>query len=114
MLHCKLGKTQKRSAASFRTQPFDFASDLFSGTWYGLGKFLRDVPRPQEVIVRDSLLHLWILEFTYAYSLGFSKLSILALYWRFFSLFKIRVPIIILACGTIIWLLCRVSPLIAA
>ncbi|KAH8767250.1 hypothetical protein F5883DRAFT_670534 [Diaporthe sp. PMI_573] len=80
---------------------------MFSWTNYGLGKLLADVPRPPAVIFRDNLLYLYILEFTYAYSLGFSKLSILALYWRFFSLFRIRVPIITLTVATVIWLLCR-------
>lgn len=80
---------------------------MFSWTNYGLGKFLADVPRPPATIIRDSTLYLYILEFTYAYSLGFSKLSILALYWRFFSLFRIRVPIITLCVATVIWLLCR-------
>lgn len=79
-----------------------------AGTWYGLGLFLRDVHRPPEMIIRDSLLRLWILEFTYAYSLGFSKFSILALYWRFFGRFNIRVPIIILMIATATWLICRV------
>lgn len=68
---------------------------------------LTDVPRPLTTIIRDNTLYLYILEFTYAYSLGFSKLSILALYWRFFSLFKIRMPIIALFVATVIWLLCR-------
>lgn len=80
----------------------------WAGTSYGLGLFLQDVPRPPEVIVRDSLLRLWILEFTYAYSLGFAKFSILALYWNVFGLFKIRIPIIVLLVATVIWLLCRV------
>ncbi|KAJ0107478.1 hypothetical protein J7T55_007667 [Diaporthe amygdali] len=80
---------------------------MFSWTNYGLGKILADVPRPQAVIFRDNTLYLYILEFTYAYSLGFSKLSILALYWRLFSLFRIRLPIITLFVATIIWLLCR-------
>lgn len=79
----------------------------YTGTNYGLGKFLAEVPRPPAVIIRDNTLYLYILEFTYAYSLGFSKLSILALYWRFFSLFRIRVPIITLTAATVIWLLCR-------
>lgn len=70
---------------------------------------MQDVPRPPEIITRDSILYLFILEFTYAYSLGFTKLSILALYWHFFRMFKVRIPIIVLACATIIWLLCRVS-----
>lgn len=82
------------------------------GTWYGLGLFLRDVHRPLQTIIRDSLLRLWILEFTYAYSLGFSKFSILALYWRFFGRFSIRVPIIVLLVATATWLLCRVCTLI--
>lgn len=81
------------------------------GTWYGLGLFLRDVHRPPDLIIRGSLLRLWILEFTYAYSLGFSKFSILALYWRFFGLFRARVPIIVLLIATGIWLLCRVCML---
>ncbi|ORY66565.1 uncharacterized protein BCR38DRAFT_296966, partial [Pseudomassariella vexata] len=66
-----------------------------------------NIHRPVETTFRDTKLFLFMLQIFYAYSLGFSKLSILSLYWRLFNLFSIRTPILVLMACTLLWLLCR-------
>ncbi|CAI6085893.1 unnamed protein product [Clonostachys chloroleuca] len=44
---------------------------------------------------------------TYAFSIGFSKLTILLLYWRIFKYSTIRIPIQVMFCVTTVWVLVR-------
>ena len=78
------------------------------GIQFGLGCFLEDIPIPSDLVLLRSRLLLFHLELAYALSLGFSKLAILAFYWRMFKNSKIRLPIQILSVATIIWLIFRV------
>ena len=43
----------------------------------------------------------------YAFSLAFSKMSILGMYWRLFSTSSIRLPIQILFGASVVWLIIR-------
>ncbi|KAF4341847.1 integral membrane protein [Fusarium beomiforme] len=66
-----------------------------------------DVPLPAEEVEEYARFGLFIAEFTYAMSLGFSKLAILGFYWRLFSVSNIRMGIYILQGATVIWLTIR-------
>lgn len=50
---------------------------------------------------------LWIAEILYAFALAFAKLAILAFYWRMFKISNIRLPILILAGCSVVWLIIR-------
>lgn len=58
-------------------------------------------------VLEMSRLLLWNAEIFYAFSLAFSKLSILGFYWRLFKTSNIRLPIQILAVCSIVWLIIR-------
>lgn len=73
----------------------------------GLGQYKADVPHPTLKVEEYSRFGLFMAEFTYAMSLGFSKLAILCLYWRLFSVSKIRPGIYVLQGCTVIWLTIR-------
>jgi len=73
----------------------------------GLGHVKADVPLPAERVEAYARFGLFIAEFTYAMSLGFSKLAILGFYWRLFSVSNIRMGIRILQGCTVIWLTIR-------
>src|SRR6478609_7915854 len=73
----------------------------------GLGHVKADVPEPPEKVEEYARFGLFIAEFTYAMSLGFSKLAILGFYWRLFSVSNIRMGIRILQGCTVIWLTIR-------
>lgn len=71
---------------------------------------MKDVDRPDDEILRDARVDLFVLEMFYIPSLSFSKLAILAFYWRIFnSVRSAKVSIIILAIIAILWLAVRVS-----
>lgn len=74
----------------------------------GLGRPFDNIDIDSEVILQESRLYLWISQILYAFSLAFSKLSILALYWRLFHTSDIRIPIQILGACSIIWLVIRI------
>jgi 3'-phosphoadenosine 5'-phosphosulfate sulfotransferase (PAPS reductase)/FAD synthetase len=78
------------------------------GIQFGLGHLLKEIPTSSDIVLLRSRLLLFHIELAYAFSLGFSKLAILALYWRMFKNSKIRLPIQILSIATIIWLIFRV------
>jgi hypothetical protein len=73
----------------------------------GLGHAKKDVPQPAERVEEYARFGLFMAEFLYAMSLGFSKLAILGFYWRLFSVSNIRVGIYILQGCTVIWLTIR-------
>ena len=59
------------------------------------------------MVTRDSLFYLYFVELAYAFSLAFSKLAILAFYWRMFKTSGIKIPIITLIVATVVWLIIR-------
>lgn len=63
----------------------------------GLGMLLKDIDRDQEGVLEEGRLLLYLAEIFYAFSLAFSKFSILGFYWRLFKTSPIRKPILILA-----------------
>ncbi|KAF2806482.1 uncharacterized protein BDZ99DRAFT_479726 [Mytilinidion resinicola] len=67
-----------------------------TGLQCGLGLFLSEIDTPVDQVLERSKLILWNEEIFYAFSLAFSKLSILAFYWRMFKNSNIKKPIIIL------------------
>ncbi|KAF2799182.1 hypothetical protein K505DRAFT_295128 [Melanomma pulvis-pyrius CBS 109.77] len=73
----------------------------------GLGRYLAEISTPSDLVLLRSRLVLFHVEIAYALSLGFSKLAILAFYWRMFKTSKIKIPIQVLAVATIIWLILR-------
>lgn len=81
-----------------------------TGSYDGFGLHVEDIPRPNEDIVRDTKLDLFILEVFYVSSLSFSKLSVLAFYWRIFnSVRSAQIMILTLAIVAIVWMVARVS-----
>jgi hypothetical protein len=73
----------------------------------GLGHMKKDIPHPALKVDEYARFGLFMAEFLYAMSLGFSKLAILCFYWRLFSVSNIRPGIYILQGCTIIWLIIR-------
>ncbi|KAH7189604.1 uncharacterized protein B0J16DRAFT_117627 [Fusarium flagelliforme] len=85
---------------------FSFA--IYWAVVMGLGHVKADVPEPPEKVEEYARFGLFMAEFLYAMSLGFSKLAILGFYWRLFgSVAKIRIGIYILQASTVIWLTIR-------
>lgn len=83
------------------------------GTQDGFGLHMKDVSEPDDEILRNSRIDLFVLEMFYIPSLSFSKLAVLAFYWRIFnSVRSAKISIIILAVIAILWLTARVSPLV--
>lgn len=73
---------------------------------------MKDVPRPDPDILRNARIDLFVLEMFYIPSLSFSKLAVLAFYWRIFnSVRSAKISIIILAVIAVLWLAARVSSL---
>lgn len=71
---------------------------------------MEDIDRPTEEVLRSARLDLFVLEMFYIPSLSFSKLAVLAFYWRIFnSVRSAKVSIIILAIIAVLWLAVRVS-----
>jgi hypothetical protein len=73
----------------------------------GLGHTKAEIPKAPERIDEYARFGLFIAEFTYALSLGMSKLAILGFYWRLFAVSNIRLGIYILQGSTVIWLTVR-------
>ncbi|KAL2671610.1 hypothetical protein Neosp_014200 [[Neocosmospora] mangrovei] len=73
----------------------------------GLGHLKADVSKPPEKVEEYARFGLFMAEFLYAMSLGFSKLAILGFYWRLFNVSNIRLGIYILQGCTVIWLTIR-------
>lgn len=65
---------------------------LSPGTYDGFGLRVEDVGRPEDDIVRNARLDLFILEIFYTSSLSFSKLAVLAFYCQY-TLVPLRLPI---------------------
>ncbi|KAL5603747.1 hypothetical protein FOVSG1_006497 [Fusarium oxysporum f. sp. vasinfectum] len=84
-----------------------FSFTIYWATKMGLGHMKKDVPQPAERVEEYARFGLFMAEFTYAMSLGFSKLAILGFYWRLFSVSNIRLGIYILQGSTVIWLTIR-------
>ncbi|KAJ4252476.1 hypothetical protein NW762_011077 [Fusarium torreyae] len=84
---------------------FGFA--IYWAVKMGLGHVKADVPQPPEKVEEYARFGLFMAEFLYAMSLGFSKLAILGFYWRLFSVSNIRMGIYILQGCTVIWLTVR-------
>ncbi|KAF4966832.1 hypothetical protein FSARC_5547 [Fusarium sarcochroum] len=85
---------------------FGFA--IYWAVVMGLGHVKKDVPQPAERVEEYARFGLFMAEFLYAMSLGFSKLAILGFYWRLFSSVRsIRLGIYILQGSTVIWLTIR-------
>ncbi|KAF2489885.1 hypothetical protein BU16DRAFT_544240 [Lophium mytilinum] len=89
---------------------------MFAMVWSGLliwwlqsgfGLFLIEIDMPVDQVLERSKLILWNAEIFYAFSLAFSKLSILAFYWRMFKNSNIKKPIIVLFVSAIVWLILR-------
>ncbi|VUC21882.1 unnamed protein product [Clonostachys rosea] len=73
----------------------------------GLGRPLEAVNNSREDAYYQSRMLLWIGEIIYAFTLAFSKLSVLGFYWRLFRTSGIRIPIQILTGASIVWLVIR-------
>lgn len=58
--------------------------------------------------LKAARLNLFFLGVFYALAVGFAKIAVLALYWRMFSLGRLRYPIIVLTICSVIWTLLRV------
>ncbi|KAF2713879.1 hypothetical protein K504DRAFT_450515 [Pleomassaria siparia CBS 279.74] len=88
---------------------------LFSGEGIqtGLGRFLVEIPLPSDIVLIRSRLLLFHMELAYAFSLGFSKLAILAFYWRMFKASQIKIPIQVLTVATITWIIIRFGTVFA-
>jgi hypothetical protein len=73
----------------------------------GLGHPKSTIPLTPSTIDTYARFGLFMAEFLYAMSLGFSKLAILCFYWRLFNRSSIRPGIYILQGCTVIWLTIR-------
>ncbi|KAJ6439220.1 retrovirus polyprotein [Purpureocillium lavendulum] len=74
---------------------------------WGLGKPNGDTDKPAEESLTKSRFFLFLAELFYSFSLAFSKLAILAFYWRMFKITNIRIPILVLVGTAIVWLILR-------
>ncbi|RSM00240.1 hypothetical protein CDV31_011861 [Fusarium ambrosium] len=84
-----------------------FGFTMYWANVMGLGHLKKDVPKPAAEVEEYARFGLFMAEFLYAMSLGFSKLAILSFYWRLFSVSNIRVGIYILQGCSVIWLTIR-------
>jgi hypothetical protein len=77
---------------------FSTSNTLSSGNIdAGLGLRLKEIDRNHDAVLEEGRLLLYLAELFYAFTLAFSKFSILGFYWRLFKTSPIRKPIIILA-----------------
>lgn len=74
----------------------------------GFGLHLENIDLPEDEVLYKARLMTWLGELFYAFSLAFSKLAILAFYWRMFKTSNLKLPIIVLAGCATIWLTLRV------
>ncbi|KAH8673330.1 hypothetical protein BX600DRAFT_432961 [Xylariales sp. PMI_506] len=84
-----------------------FAGVMLAWTQTGLGLHINDVDMDYSDLLPISLFYCFLVELLYAASLAFSKFAILAFYWRMFSTSPIKMPIIIIAVASLLWLLVR-------
>lgn len=76
----------------------------------GFGFHVYDIDRPADEVTRAAKLNLFIVEIFYASSLSFSKLAILAFYWRIFnSVRSAQIMIRMLSVMAVMWMAARVS-----
>ncbi|KAJ4195335.1 hypothetical protein NW759_016467 [Fusarium solani] len=93
--------------AARRTTKMDLKyDDILAIVAFTLGSLTDD--NAVRDILAKSRLSLFLTELLYAFSLTFSKLAILAFYWRMFKTSNIRIPILVLAGLAIIWLAVRI------
>jgi hypothetical protein len=76
-------------------------------TCRGRTRRLEDIPIDVDEALEQSTFSLYLAEIFYAFSLAFSKMSILCFYWRLFSASNIRLPIQILMGCSAVWLTIR-------
>ncbi|KAH7128883.1 hypothetical protein EDB81DRAFT_906569 [Dactylonectria macrodidyma] len=81
---------------------------IWTKNWY-LGQFLLDsmAEEVREDILKHARFAQFLASFSYSYSIGLSKLSILLFYWRIFKLSAIRIPIQVMLAVVGIWLILR-------
>ncbi|KAF5539314.1 integral membrane protein pth11 [Fusarium napiforme] len=75
----------------------------------GLGLHINDIHgrgTKAEILMHNSLI-LYVAELFYATALFCAKGSILSFYWRMFRVTNIKLPIQILACSSLIWIIIR-------
>ena len=58
--------------------------------------------------LKAARMNLFLLLVFYALAVGFAKIAVLALYWRTFSLGRLRYPIIVLTVCSVLWTVIRV------
>lgn len=88
--------------------PFDSSNQCPGMHHWRLGRSLQGLdPDVAEHYLDRSRFTMFIIDFFYAYSIGFSKLSILCFYWRIFKYSSIRYPIIFLLIASVLWILIR-------
>lgn len=58
--------------------------------------------------LKAARMNLFFLGVFYALAVGFAKIAVLALYWRMFSLGRLRYPIIVLTVCSVLWTVLRV------
>lgn len=58
--------------------------------------------------LKAARLNLFFLGVFYALAVGFAKIAVLALYWRMFSLGRLRYPIIVVTVLSVMWTVVRV------
>ncbi|KAH7401297.1 hypothetical protein BKA66DRAFT_545098 [Pyrenochaeta sp. MPI-SDFR-AT-0127] len=77
----------------------------------GLGLHLEDVAplrhEPTNGTISHSLLCLWISDYLYSFSLGFTKISILCFYWRIFGHCRTKLGIQTLSVMSVMWICMR-------
>ncbi|KAH8783119.1 hypothetical protein F5883DRAFT_482874, partial [Diaporthe sp. PMI_573] len=59
--------------------------------------------------LKAARLNLFFLGIFYALAVGFAKIAVLALYWRMFSLGRLRYPIIVLTVCSVMWTVLRTT-----
>jgi hypothetical protein len=107
-IYCKFIITQELRNLSQSAAEYQHTNHFNIGTIaMGLGHVKEDIPLPAEEVDEYARFGLFMAEFLYAWSLGFSKLAILCFYWRLFSVSNIRPGIYILQASTVIWLTIR-------
>lgn len=85
------------------------------GIQEGLGLHINDVKNGRtkpEILMKNALI-LYVAELFYATALFCAKASILSFYWRMFRVTNIKLPIQILGCCSLIWIIIRVSILLS-
>lgn len=74
----------------------------------GLGLHYQVINIEYNKLLYEFLLNVLIGDLLYSFAIAFAKLSILAFYWRIFNVPSIQLPIRIMVCVVISWLITRV------